>query len=116
VRGTVVGNTADEGGGIYTYASYSSGPSPTLSATLIDSTVAGNVGGGIENDNDGLLALTNSTVTRNIGDGIRDGGFGGLEGSATLVRSRVTRNTGVGIGPSSPFALIDSRVTDNGGE
>jgi hypothetical protein len=74
-------DTADFGGGIS--VSYAA-------ATLTNSTISGNSGGGIGGGSYPILRITNSTITRNSGGGVVNGYLGDL----TLERTLISGNTG----------------------
>jgi hypothetical protein len=81
--GTIEGNTASYGGGIYNYDS---------TMTVTDSTISGNTaenGGGIYNDSyiGGLLTLANSTISGNTATGY---GGGIYNSTADLIATNTT--------------------------
>jgi hypothetical protein len=98
VNSAIAGNTAGEGGGIFTQSSTSAG------LTLIGTTVSGNtatIGGGVSVDA-GFPAgttiratLTNSTVSGNLatnGRGVQGGGIN-TDGALTLTNTTVAANS-----------------------
>lgn len=99
INSTVQGNTAQYGGGIYTY-----GTLHLIRSTVKNNTAQSGPGGGIMSDTTVVVTLDNSTVERNSAD---DGG-GGLyirSGStATLTHSTVKDNT----------ALFGGGITNEG--
>ncbi len=113
---TITGNSTNVivagskvGGGIYNHATgtvnvtnsmisgnSSSGPasggiSNYGTLTVAVSTLSGNKGDGIDNDNNGTLTVTNSTISSNTGWGIRG------NGTITVAGSTLSGNTGGGI-------------------
>jgi hypothetical protein len=111
MNSTVSGNSASEGGGIFSYGT----------VTLTSSTISGNsapIGAGIESSFAcafgcaGTLTLTDSTVSNNGGDGIRERG-----GPATLTNSTVSGNDGYGIRTSgaATVTVTNSTVSGNDG-
>ncbi|MGQ4416602.1 nitrous oxide reductase family maturation protein NosD [Streptomyces sp. SAS_269] len=88
INSTVEGNTAQYGGGIYTY-----GTVHLIRSTVKNNTAQGGPGGGIMTDTTVVVTLDNSTVERNSAD---DGG-GGLYiragSTAALTHSTVKDNT-----------------------
>jgi CSLREA domain-containing protein len=98
---TVVGNSADFGGGLSNHQGM---------LTLTNSTVAQNSGGGISN-RQGTLTLTNSTVARNSG-----GGISNQVGTLTLTTTTVEGNSGGGISDiRGRSTLTNARIVDNSG-
>jgi hypothetical protein len=75
---TISGNSADEGGGIYTF-----GDLPATGTDITNSTISGNtadtLGGGIYGSGVGSTTITNSTISGNSaggGGGVYNNGFG----------------------------------------
>ena len=99
VNSAVSSNIATIAGGIANYG--------TL--TVTDSTVSGNVGGGIQG---GMwVALTNSTVSENVGSGLSAGGI------VQVMNSTVSRNTASGIVSEAGTLIIrNSTVSENTAE
>jgi hypothetical protein len=86
------------------------------SLTLVNSTVANNSGGGI-NNRDGTVTVTDSIVSHNS-DYRGSGGGIGNDGRLTLVGSTVSGNwgnSGGGISNSGTATLIRSTISDNFG-
>jgi predicted outer membrane repeat protein len=107
---TVSGNTAGEGGGIFTEG--------TSKVTMTDSTVSGNsasvTGGGMLSN--APLTMTNSTVSENSARSYGGGIIAG--GTLTLTNSTVSGNTasvgsGGGIYSSGALTLTNSTVSGN---
>src|SRR6185437_6449638 len=105
------------------------GKPETTTVTLIDSTVSGNHGMGIQANGDanvtnstvsgngsaGILAngdatVTNSTVSGNGGVGVH------AAGNATVTNSTITGNATDGVSSDGAFTLTFSTITDNGGD
>ena len=84
---TVSGNTAGYGGGI----------SNRRTATLNNSTVSGNTaqsrGGGIYNNEEGIIVLNNNTISGNIAINAGGGIFNDSGATTTLARTIVSGNT-----------------------
>ena len=83
---TVSGNNSETGAGIHN--------DNFATATVMNSTVSGNIGGGLYNDG-GTLTVTNTTVSGNTGGfGIRNGLEGALTVMSTVVDGACTHTGG----------------------
>ena len=110
----ITGNTipagGGPGGGIFNYSSL----------TLINSTVSGNSaaygGGGIWNNGNATLKITDSIISANsaVGDG---GGVSNVNGTMTIMRTLISGNSslssGGGLSSSGTLTLVDSTVSGN---
>jgi hypothetical protein len=89
VNSHVVGNSADDGGGI--------GLASGANLVMVGSTVAGNVantanGGGIYSANEGIVGVTNSTISGNNADGMGGGIYAGGGTNVLLTNATVATN------------------------
>jgi hypothetical protein len=94
----ITGNAADTGGGIYNGSAI---------MTISNSTISGNVGGGIDNDGfangSATMTISNSTISGNSSNSLDGAGIyndGGSFGSArvTIANSTISGNIAVGFG------------------
>ena len=111
----LVGNQADDGGGI----SFRSDTQGTISNTTISGNTAGADGGAIEANSRVILAVVNSTLSGNSGE---MGGAIESEGDTQLSLTNVTIVDNTTTGPSSAaimnegtVTLVNSIVADNPG-
>jgi hypothetical protein len=110
IAANVAAAGAGPGGGIFNYSSL----------TLINSTVSGNSaaygGGGIWNNGNAALTVTDSIVSGNssTGDG---GGISNVNGTMTITRTRISDNSspgsGGGLSNYGTLTLVDSTVSGN---
>jgi len=111
-RATISDNAGSDGGGIINRFSDASG---TATLVMADSTVSGNVGGGIENNSSATATLTSSTISGNQGS--RGGISNIFSATMTLTNCTVSSNESTfgvgGIFNTATLNLYSSTVTLN---
>ncbi len=100
---TISGNSAELGAGIY---GFENGIGNTIS--LVNSTVAGNTGGGVRNL--GYLSITGSRIEGNSRDGVTH--YGDLTISASTIKSNLVGVT-ITTGSGQSASILDSEISNN---
>jgi probable HAF family extracellular repeat protein len=126
---TLNGNSADNayganGGGIYSIGTLTvtnsilngnqSGGIYAATATVTDSGISDNTGGGIVISNGGTLSLTNCTISSNNGRGIGSSVPSG-SGTLTIAGCIISDNLSHGIAVDGMVSITDSTISHNAG-